>query len=310
MLRATSGVLVDGDDLKSALEFFIPNTKSHLTIISAYVTQSAIDWLLKLVPSGTKVHVICRLKPSDIISGATNISALQSALEAGWNVSCLHSLHAKIYSIDDEMIYAGSANLTSNGLRIYGVGNIEACIAVTPSKENLDFVQKIISSSTRLNSEILNRMQVCIDYKEVPIFYDEWPQEILSEQEGVWVRDMFWNNPTSNDASAERLHDLEIIGISNFDVDRAALKDRLRASRCVKWLLQKLQEAPDKELFFGALSAALHDDLKDDPSPYRKDVKVLVQNLLSYCDLYLPEAFEISRPNYSQKIKLLTTGDS
>lgn len=307
MLKPDSVRLIDGDLLKKQLEVIIPDAKEQLIVISAYITQSGIDWLKRLVPANVKVHVVCRLMPSDILAGSTNISALQDAIAAGWAVSCLHSLHAKIYSIDRKAIYAGSANLTSNGLRIYGVGNIEACLTVSPTEENLSFIEKIETSSTALNEEILNRMQACIDHKEPPIYLDEWPEDILAEEEGVWVRDTFWNDPHSNSLSPERLHDLEIIGIQDFNVDAATIKKRLRATRFMKWLIEQLRGAPNNELFFGALTAALHDDIQDDPTPYRKDVKTLVQNLLSYCEKYLPDDFEISRPNYSQRIKLLVT---
>lgn len=307
MLKSDSVRLIDGDLLKKQLEVIIPDAKEQLIVISAYITQSGIDWLKRLVPTNVKVHVVCRLMPSDILAGSTNISALQDALDAGWGVSCLHSLHAKIYSIDHKAIYAGSANLTSNGLRIYGIGNIEACLTVSPTEENLAFIKKIETSSTPINQEILNRMQACVDHKEPPIYLDEWPEDILAEEEGVWVRDTFWNDPHSNSLSPERLHDLEIIGIQDFEADAAIIKKRLHSTRFVKWLVEQLRAAPNNELFFGAITAALHNDMQDDPTPYRKDVKTLVQNLLSYCEKYLGEDFEISRPNYSQRVRLLMT---
>lgn len=308
MLTSNSSKLIDGDLLKKQLEAIIPDSKEQLVVISAYITQSGIDWLKNLVPKNVKVHIVCRLMPSDILAGSTNISALQDALDAKWEVSCLHSLHAKIYSVDNKAIYAGSANLTSNGLRIYGIGNIEACLTVSATEENIDFIKKIEKSSTRLNQEILNRMQVCIDHKESSIYFDEWPEDILLEQEGIWVRDTFWNAPYSNSLNPESLHDLEIIGIQDFNMNASIIKKHLHATRQVKWLVEKLSKAPNKELYFGTITAALHDDIQDDPTPYRKDVKTLVQNLLSYCEKYLSEDFEISRPNYSQKVRLLMAG--
>lgn len=304
MLKAEQSQLIDGDVLKKQLEVIIPTAKSKLTMISAYVTQGAIEWLRKLAPSGVAVHVVCRLTPSDVLTGATNISALLEALQSGWEVSCLHSLHAKIYSIDDAAIYAGSANLTSNGLRIYGVGNIEACLTVSPTKENIDFIKKIEQSASALNEEILNRMQACVDHKELPIYSDEWPKDILMEEEGIWVRDTFWDDPGANNLTPERLHDLEIIGVDSFSVESGLIEKQLGRTRLIRWLKAQLERAQNQELYFGSLTAALHDEIKDDPAPYRKDIKTLVQNLLKYCEKYLAKDFEVSRPNYSQRIKL------
>lgn len=304
MLKAEHSQLIDGEVLKKQLETIIPTAKIKLTVISAYITQGGIEWLKRLAPANLTVHIVCRLTPSDVMTGATNISALLEALDAGWKVSCLHSLHAKIYSIDGIAIYAGSANLTSNGLRIYGVGNIEACMTVSATKENIDFIESIEQAASPLNEEILNRMQACIEHKEPPIYSDEWPKDILIEEEGIWVRDTFWDDPYINDLTQEKLHDLEIIGIDSFSVHSDLIEKRLLRTRLIRWLKNQLEHEPHQELYFGSLTAALHDEIRDDPAPYRKDIKTLVQNLLKYCEKYLVKDFEISRPNYSQRIKL------
>jgi hypothetical protein len=94
------------------------------------------------------------------------------------------------------------------------------------------------------------------------------------------------------------------MGIDTLHVEHSILKKQVANVRCIRWLIETLQESQNQELYFGCLTQALHDDLKDDPAPYRKDVKTLVQNMLSYCEIYLQDKIEITRPNYSQKIKL------
>lgn len=83
------------------------------------------------------------------------------------------------------------------------------------------------------------------------------------------------------------------------------LKEKALQARCIRWMMETLQESPDQELYFGSLTKALHDNLKDDLGSYRKDVKVLIQNMLSYCERYLIDYIKISRPSHSQKVKLL-----
>ncbi len=300
--------IVDGQDLRKRLESILPQSKKKIIFVSAYITQSGIEWLCKHAAPASDKHVVCRLLPSDVISGATQISALRTALEKGCRVSCLHSLHAKIYAVDDQIIYVGSANLTNNGLKIYGQGNLEACIQIPVNKPNLDFINNIITSATLLDENALQKMQACIDLKETEVFFDRWPDGILKEQEGIWVRDFFWSQPGTNQSSSEYLHDLEVMGISSPAPDVATIEKQILKARCVKWLVKTLKAMPDNEIFFGALTQILHDEIKDDPTPYRKDVKSLLQNLLTYCEAYMKEIIEISRPNYSQKIKLLVTG--
>ncbi|PCJ38458.1 MAG: hypothetical protein COA81_13085 [Alphaproteobacteria bacterium] len=303
----TGNQLLDGEQLKGLLEKAIKNSESKLVVISAYITQVAVDWLAKHVPQDIDVIMVCRLQPFDVINGSTHIPALIKAIDKGWSVSCLHSLHAKIYAVDDALIYAGSANLTSNGLKIYGIGNLEASVQISPSKQNLTFIEKVCQSSTQMNKNILQKMQSYAEGKKADITSFQWPSDILDEREGIWSQDFFWTKPNTGDDEDEKLHDLEILCMPSFECDDAILKEKVLEARCVQWLIDTLKNEDDQELYFGHLTKALHDDLKDDPAPYRKDVKALIQNMLSYCEEYLGDYIEISRPNYSQKVKLLVT---
>lgn len=297
--------LLDGEKLRKRMELLLPQAKKEVVVISAYVTQSAVEWLASHIPDRVSVELVCRLLPSDIINGSTHISALQTALDNGMHVLCLHSLHAKIYAIDSETIYVGSANLTNNGLKIYGTGNLEVSSRALASKENIDFLKKIVASATPIDKEALQRMESCINIQKNNLFFDQWPEGILKEREGIWVRDFFWSLPGASENSIEKIHDLELLGFnSNMDIKNIQEKHLLQ-TRCVKWLVKKLDSAPNKELYFGAITKLLHDDLKDDPSPYRKDVKSLVQNLIAYAQSYLSETIEVTTPRHSQRVRLI-----
>ena len=302
-----TGNLIDGEQLKALLEQAIANCENKLVFISAYITQVAVDWLAKHSPPDVDICLICRLQPFDIISGSTHIPALITAIEKGWSVSCLHSLHAKIYAVDDNLIYTGSANLTSNGLKIYGMGNLEASVKIPPSPANLSFIEDVCQSSTDVDINTLQKMQKYIDKKEPHISSFKWPVHILDEKEGIWVNDFFWAQQDSSITSDEFLHDLELLSIEDFECDEEVLKEKIWEARCIQWLVNTLKKNAGQELYFGSLTKALHDGLKDDPTPYRTDIKALIQNMLSYCERYLNDYIEISRPNYSQKIKLLMT---
>lgn len=300
--------ILDGDALRLRLEGELSQVKSSVKFISAYITQSGIDWLYKNAPSDVDTQIVCRLLPSDVLSGASQLSALKTALDKGFKIACLHSLHAKIYCLDDAKIYAGSANFTNNGLKIYGDGNLEANVQVAANKSNLAFIENIISSATSLDAEALKRMQSCLDLKEDQNFFDRWPEGVLQEEEGIWVRDFFWGSPDADPTSPEHIHDLEIMGLDSVSHNEPALKKQISNVRCIRWLLSVLKKADNNELYFGALTQEIHNQLKDDPVPYRKDVKTLLQNMLTYCELYIADTIEIYRPNHSQLIKLLVTG--
>ncbi len=237
-----TGNLIDGEQLKALLEQAIESCDNKLVFISAYITQVAVDWLAKHSPPNVDIHLICRLQPFDIISGATHIPALVTAIEKGWSVSCLHSLHAKIYAIDDKFIYTGSANLTSNGLKIYGMGNLEASVQITPSPTNLSFIEGVCQSSTDVDINTLQKMQNYIDKKELHISSFIWPVHILDEKEGIWVNDFFWAQQESSIISDELLHDMELLNIEGFECDEEVLKEKIWNTRCIQWLVNTLKK--------------------------------------------------------------------
>lgn len=296
--------IIDGDKLRLQLEHDFQASNNRIDIISAYVTQTAVDWLSNWISKDIQVTLVCRLSPKDVIDGSTQLSALNAALKAGYDVRCLHSLHAKIYSIDCKKIYIGSANLTNNGFKIYGEGNLEACTTVSATDNNLNFIDNIISSSIKLDIDTLIRMQACIDTQEAKHLFNEWPEGVIEETKDVWVRDFFWATPDHSFINADVIHDLGLLGLDGLQLFS---KEHVLNCRCVKWLISKLKDAPEKELYYGFLTKQLHDDLMDDPEPYRRDVKNLLSNLLAYVEKYLEDTIEISRPSHSQRIKLLVT---
>ena len=68
-----------------------------------------------------------------------------------------------------------------------------------------------------------------------------------------------------------------------------------------RWLINILSNH-DNVIYHGELGKLLHDAFIDDPRPYRKDVKQLLNNLLSWIKILDIESIKIERPNYSEKI--------
>ena len=54
-------------------------------------------------------------------------------------------------------------------------------------------------------------------------------------------------------------------------------------------------------MYFGQLTAELHDALVEDPKPYRKDVKTL----LAWAQALQMEEVVIDKPSHSQRVRLV-----
>ena len=89
-----------------------------------------------------------------------------------------------------------------------------------------------------------------------------------------------------------------------YDGDKSEIKEAFRWSKAYLWLLNTVKDSGGY-MYFGALSEKLHNALVSDPKPYRKDVKVILSNLLSMIEVLEMEEITIDRPNYSQRVSLV-----
>jgi hypothetical protein len=87
---------------------------------------------------------------------------------------------------------------------------------------------------------------------------------------------------------------------NNFDI-----KAHFKRTKIYQWLINELKQQ-NQSMSFGAISVKLHNDINDNPLPYRKTIKQYIKNLLSYCKLFAFDEIEITHPNYSEIIKLIS----
>jgi hypothetical protein len=106
-------------------------------------------------------------------------------------------------------------------------------------------------------------------------------------------------------ASSEfKEHDLSLLSIAEKDSQNlAVIKSSFKNLKIFKWFYSSLKKEQG-ELYFGKATALLHDQLFDDPKPYRQEAKTLLVNLLSWIEGLQLEEITIDRPNYSQRIVL------
>jgi hypothetical protein len=281
----------------------ISSSKNSICILSAYLTLPGISWLLERLPEDVQVKICVRLSISDVFKGATDLSALRLAINAGCIVSMHRALHAKIYVFDRSDIMLGSANLTGNGLCIHSAGNLEIGTYLKADNHCLELVDKVVSDAVSLNSDDVDRLEEFVSGhydQDVSILPSDWPDGLVDISSGIWVADFPWE-PFSDGVHFNQ-HDQDLFGIAASPHNNIGLK--FCSLPCLHWLKRQLNSKPEKSMFFGELSQCLHDELMDDPAPYRKGVKSLLQNLLTFCASYPECGLVIDRPNYSQRISI------
>lgn len=107
---------LSGSQISSEVKRMV-RSSPWLDFAVAYWGRSAGDILgLKSRPNGSPIRILC-----DLTSGGTNPAEIENILTELLNVRVKHcsGLHAKVY-ISEDAVLVGSANASTNGLRIEG----------------------------------------------------------------------------------------------------------------------------------------------------------------------------------------------
>lgn len=278
----------------------------QIRIVSAYITSPAIQWLNKNL-THSNVRILGRFSPQDFLSGASDIRALEIAIQHGYEVFMLENLHAKIYELDKTTIFAGSANFTSKGLSLCSTPNSEFAVELPCSSDNETFIDKFFRDSIALNAEIVElmnkKLDECLTGSAEKIVQD-WGLDFKYNE--LFLTDLplcppyetcehYKLNPNSDFAKVS-------IALSSSVVEGRYL---FKNTKFYKWLHCLMLSDFKSGIRFGELSKILHDAIEDDPSPYRKQVKEIQVNLLLFIELLASDTFEIVKPGpRSQIIKL------
>ncbi|TMO90386.1 phospholipase D family protein [Pseudoalteromonas ruthenica] len=302
--------LVSGLSLRTELEKVLPSCE-QLIVASAFVSFSGLQWLIDYLPqTNIKVIIIGRFLPTDFISGASDLCALREAIKNGYEVRALSNLHAKIYQIDNYLIFNGSANLTGKGLSIVAYGNLEACTRIENCEESKSFIARIVESATLLDGSTLEKMEKFLEQfkgSEVENTPASWPNNIISESTALFVSDFPLAQPGFFVKEYELNQSLPFAQVESVKTDFYLAVSTFKKTKAYRWLKEQIKKNQSgRDLGFGQISKLLHDELADDPAPYRQEIKTLQANLYSYIKLYASDEIEIYMPGKrSEVLKLM-----
>jgi hypothetical protein len=290
-------------------------TRRRALISSAFCTSAQlIDLISTVSPETEEKALVVRWRISDFLMGASDPEIFHVCAQNEWPLYANANLHAKIYLFDKSAV-VGSANLTSRGLSgSPPAGNIEAA-TYTDSPPEISDISKwfkhTLHGSYIVDEEVYNETVRLIHENKVDYDFDEIDQTFgrsleqklqRSKNIELLCRDMifmqyndFINAVSIHSQSDDVQHDLQLLKLSPPFTD-AALMKAFTNSPGYRWLDAQLSEPRS----FGELSSRLHNSLADDPAPYRKTVKIFMQNILSWLEALASPQHLIERPGHSQ----------
>ena len=311
-----SGNLIDG---KSAYLWLVEKAKDEaadISICSAFLRSSIIKDLSKKFHNNATVRVLVRWQLGDLLAGASDLTAYELCSELRWKFYVCLNFHGKVFHIPSHGILVGSANATESGFGLLSNSNSEACTIVDENDSNIEFVNHLFANSIEMNDELFVRLQTTVAQAENNKNSLDWPDDVLKELSvsSPAVIKLFISECFKTDGeelltfpaqlSQDAISDLSLLGLSDRYSTVEFFAQKFTKTKIIT-LLQSLLEERGGEVYFGNLTAAVHDWLVEDPAPHRKEVKVLVKNLYSWIANLGPVAtgLAVDRPNHSERIK-------
>lgn len=298
------GILFSNEILPELIKE-LNNAKENVSVISAFCKIDILKFFDQHIylPNIEK-KIIVRFSMADVMSKITDFDIYTYCKEHAWELFIDLNLHAKTYVFDNKRGVIGSANATNKGFGTVSNSNHEISSLITFQPSDMVKINRLFESSTPMTDIIYDQMKQ--ELEKVDITKAKtlagWSQKL---------RDMIVPQITSifafelpSSSFADRDYSFLDIGMMDCDNKDLFLKEAFCRSKAFRWLIKALKENKEHTLYFGALSTQLHNDIVQDPKPYRKDVKQYLINLLTWVEALADDIITIDRPNYSQRVRL------
>lgn len=291
------------NEIMDAIVKELHKATDSVQIITAFCKEKILKYLNSEISSGVQEKkLLVRFRLDDVLKGSTDFGILSYGMEHGWKVYVRFDLHAKTYIVDNKRGLVGSANATNSGLNIGKAGNMEMAAFVDVEPDDIEKIGSLFNDAILVDEKILENLKQqfdSVEKKENTEGYS-WDSSIMK----------LFNPHIETLFSYELPEEFELINgeylqflDESFDGNKEKLKETFRWSNAYLWLLDTLRNS-DGCMFFGELSASLHNAVVSDPKPYRKDIKLMLANLLKLIEELEMEEIVIDRPNYSQRVRL------
>lgn len=291
------------NEILNAVKRELKSASTSVQIITAYCKESSLSYLNNCISDKIRdKRLLVRFRMDDILNGSTDFSVIEYGMAQGWKVYIRFDLHAKTYIVDNKRGMVGSANITNSGLSIGRKGNMEIATLVDIEQKDIDKINKLFDDAILVDSVLLSKMKTQIETvgsKDKTENYS-WDASITTMFNPCIDTLFSYELPedfTLSEGEYFSFLDVTYVG------DIQKFKESFRWSNAYLWLLTTLKES-EGSLYFGELSQKLHNALISDPKPYRRDVKLMLINLLDLIEKLEMEEVIIDRPNYSQRVRL------
>lgn len=293
-------VVIDFFETFSSFYSFVKKTKNELIIICPYIKSDSIKRVISRVQENVNVLVVGRWRLIDIIMGSSDLEVYDLLKKKNIEFYINHKIHLKVLLRDKNKILLGSANLSGSGMGLLEESNIEVVTILDFDNKYLRDINKIIKTSIKMDDDlygsikeelenlddlkkIINKENTKINNAEKKIFKGKY-NIIVNDFPFCKDPDQFIDYYSERKFKEQKLdHDMALFGISKKEKMKdlkKKLKQKFLRSDAFSWQDKIIKD----EVLFGKYCERLHNALVDDPKPYRKQVKELVNNMFNWTE--------------------------
>lgn len=280
-----------------------------LHIITAFCKESALKYIESNIKHDlTEKKILVRFLLADILSGATDLSLYEYCKSNGWQLFVRFDLHAKAYIFDRKRYIMGSSNLTRKGFGLSNHSNAELSCLADIDKDDLIKIDRLFDDAVLMDDELYDLMeseyQNAKSDNSLSTKATGWSTSIInrfSAKRDVLFSDDF---PKTNSASTSDICDYDFLGFDYIPTNEET-KECFMNCNAYLWLYNLVNSSPNKSMYFGEIVKCLHDTIVNEPKPYRKDIKVLLSNLLNWIEFLEVDGIKIDTPKHSQCIRII-----
>lgn len=290
-------------EIYKRLKFNIKSAKDSIVLMSAYCKQKTFEEINRYVRNTVKEKVlVVRFQYMDVISGASDLGVYEVCKNYGWKLYFNLRTHAKTYVFDQTHCINGSANLTGKGMGLVAHGNMEYATEYDLEKGAYKKIMENVEQSVLITDKIYEKMLCSLKKSQEKNKVENWDKEIL----------ILFHQPVTSIFTCELPHQLFDMSLCDHELDflcfhtkvtEENMKEAFQNSKCYQWLITQLEQAGNREMYFGELVARLHYQVVNEPKPYRKDVKELLANLLDWTNQLASDKVRIDVPGHSTRVK-------
>lgn len=290
----------------SSLSDFLSDVESELIILCPFIKKSALETVLGELSENIKLTVVVRWRIEDIVFGSSDLEIYPLLKKLNHKLYINRDIHLKVLVKDKKEIFLGSANITGSGLGLIKNPNIEAVSISDLEEGSLYEIFKILKSSVIVDDELFANISDTVSkYGDIKNLLEMEKKKMKRQDEknmgkkgiNVVVADFpFCHSPkifidnylNLRYGLPELKHDMRLFNIPKGESENTLEKKlslSFLASNAYCWQNQIVKD----EISFGKYSSLLHDVLMDDPKPFRKRVKELVNNMFNWTRYYSKE---------------------